>query len=65
MENDSKFIYQEGELKFARIQCEFCSLYKKEENKCILFGNIPEKVKNNEVKCEELKSKTSNYPWQN
>lgn len=59
-ENNDKFVYKEGELKFAKTQCGLCKYNNaSSEDKCEVYPNgKPQEVMSNIKKCNYLDTNT-------
>ena len=47
----SKFCYEEGEIRFADCQCEFCIYYNNGERSKECPIELLDKIKSNEIRC--------------
>ncbi|MBO5178721.1 MAG: hypothetical protein J6B87_00015 [Clostridia bacterium] len=57
-----KFIWQSGDVKVTRIQCETCKYYSKgAKNSCEKYAEIPKEILESKKKCEYIKF--GNEPW--
>lgn len=54
-----KFVWQSGDVKVSRTQCETCKHYSKDG--CEKYKEIPEGILKSEKKCEHIK--IENKPW--
>ena len=57
-----KFVWQSGDVKVSRTQCETCKYYSKDsKNSCEKYTEIPKKIIESKKKCEYIK--IGNIPW--
>ena len=59
----NKFVWNEGDIRIGRTQCELCAHHcKATPNTCPKYEAKPEEVKNGTVKCPHIQI-SLNTPW--